>query len=829
VIKVDARDLCWQLMQADTEDDVVAILREAGYWDDPEYWRYVADDDNNFATVGNQQAESIAAMIEKIINGVDARLTNACLIAGIDPTSPEAPQSIREAVARFFEGKPDDSSDRAGRVAFWDDSKTTDEGRLLTVAATGNKPESGWPSISIADGGEGQTPDSFPDTFTSLHRSNKLRIPFVQGKFNMGGTGALQFCSQRHRLQLIVSRRNPALLPPGASERDQQWGFTVVRRETPTGSERSSVFTYLAPVAASPPRRGAVLAFEAEVWPLFPTADSSGRGAYERPATYGSLIKLYEYRWQGTKSNIVRSGDGLLRRLDQGLPELALPVRLYECRQGYSGHAGSFATNLLGLSARLERDKAEKLEEEFPVGSIIDMDGHKVIVKVFAFKKGQADQYRTARNGVIFTINGQAHATLSVDLFRRKQVAMSYLADSLLVTVDCSAIDGAMREDLFMNSRDRLRDNALSRRLEDELESLLRDDPALRALRNRRRQEDLADKLSEDKPLAEALEEILKRSPTLEKLFLQGHRLTSPFPSDGAGRGGGGKFQGKSFPTFFRFKGKQQGEELKRGVRLGSRARVAFETDAEDAYFVRDVDPGEWSVWRIIDGETPTQLPNCRLDGPRSGIATLHLELPNEVAEGDTLVLDVEVSDISRVDPFVNRLMLDMEPPTSSSPGGDGKRSRSATTGNGVRGTTGSLALPEVKRVHEDEWHRLSFHTFTEDTALAIVRADDDDHDVFDFYVNVDNKYVRAVQKESKENPRLLEEKFVYSMVLVGLALILDDHNSKRPVNGDNKNNAGTEESIERFVARVTTTLAPVILPMIDVVGSLSLDSLHDE
>jgi hypothetical protein len=828
VIKVDAKDLCWQLMQADTEDDVVAILHGAGYWDDPQYWRYIADDDNNFATVGNQQAESIAAMIEKIINGVDARLTNACLIAGIDPTSPGAPQSIREAVARFFEGKPDASSDRAGRVAFWDDGKATDEGSVLTVAATGNKPERGWPSISIADGGEGQTPDSFPDTFMSLHRSNKLRIPFVQGKFNMGGTGALQFCSQRHRLQLIVSRRNPVLLPAGASKRDHQWAFTVVRRETPTGSERSSVFTYLAPVGAGPARRGAVLAFEAQAWPIFPKADSSGRGAYERPATHGSLVKLYEYRWQGTKTNIVFGGDGLLRRLDQGLPELALPVRLYECRN-YKGHAGSFATNLLGLSARLERDKAEKLEEEFPVGSIIDMDGHKVIVKVFAFKKGQADQYRTARNGVIFTINGQAHATLSVDFFRRKQVGMSYLADSLLVTVDCSAIDGAMREDLFMNSRDRLRDNTLSRRLEDELESLLREDPALRALRNRRRQEDLANKLSEDKPLAEALEEILKRSPTLEKLFLQGQRLTSPFPSHGAGRGGGGKFQGKPFPTFFRFKGKQQGEELKRGVRLGSRARVAFETDAEDAYFVRDLYPAEWSVWRIIDGQTSTQLPNCRLDGPRSGIATLHLELPDEVAEGDALVLDVEVSDVSRVDPFVNHLMLDVEPPTSSPPGRDGKRSRTANTGNGIRGTTGSLALPEVKRVREEEWRTVSFHAFTGDTALAIVRADDDDHDVFDFYVNVDNKYVRAMQKESKENPRLLEEKFVYSMVLVGLALILDHHNSKRPVNGDSKNNAGADESIEQLVSRVTTTLAPVILPMVDVVGSLSLDNLDDE
>lgn len=113
---------------------------------------------------------------------------------------------------------------------------------------------------------------------------------------------------------------------------------------------------------------------------------------------------------------------------------------------------------------------------------------------------------------------------------------MSYLADSLLVILDCSAIDGVMREELFMNSRDRLRNNALSKRLEDELESLLKEDSALKALRNRRREEDLENQLSDDKPLAEALEEILKRSPTLEKLFLQGKRLTTPFPPQGPDR-----------------------------------------------------------------------------------------------------------------------------------------------------------------------------------------------------------------------------------------------------------------------------------------------------
>lgn len=275
-MSVNPRDLCMSLMRADTQADVIGLLQAAGYWDNTEVWRHLGDDENNFSAIGNQQAEAVAALIEKIINSVDARLTNACLEDGIDPIGAEAPASIREAVARFFEGKVKVDLERDGRIFAWDDSKATEEGRLLTVAATGLMPTQGQPSISIADQGEGQTPDDFPETFMSLHRSNKLRVHFVQGKFNMGGTGALQFCSDPHHLQLVVSRRNPALLQPGANARDEEWGFTVVRREAPTAGRRSSVFTYLAPVGADHDKRGKVPSFKAPMWPMFP------RGRHER-------------------------------------------------------------------------------------------------------------------------------------------------------------------------------------------------------------------------------------------------------------------------------------------------------------------------------------------------------------------------------------------------------------------------------------------------------------------------------------------------------------------------------------------------------------------
>ena len=264
-------ELCLSLMKADSEDEVLDLLQQAGYWQDRRVWRFLGDTENNFGPIGNQQSESVAALIEKLVNSVDARLMNACRQHRIDPNSPFAPQSMREAVAAFFENHEGGLPDDAGSIANWPDSKATKEADLLTLTATGLMPKagSGLPCLSIADAGEGQTPDDFPSTFLSLNRSNKLRIQFVQGKFNMGATGALQFCSPEHRLQLIVSRRNPEFLE-NATDRDLQWGFTVVRREQPQDGSRSSVFTYLAPLRVNEGRDGCVLSFPADEWPILP-------------------------------------------------------------------------------------------------------------------------------------------------------------------------------------------------------------------------------------------------------------------------------------------------------------------------------------------------------------------------------------------------------------------------------------------------------------------------------------------------------------------------------------------------------------------------------
>lgn len=810
-------DLCLALMRADTEEDVVALLVSAGYWDDVALWRYLGDTENNFGAVGNQQSEAVAALIEKLINGVDARLLNACLIAGVEPTSEAAPSSIRHAVAEFFEDHSGPLPPDFGSIALWPDLMATREADQLTLTATGHGPKtgSGLPCLTVADSGEGQTPDDFPSTFLSLQKSNKLRVQFVQGKFNMGATGALQFCSPRHRLQLIVSRRNPALVesPTG---RDLEWGFTIVRREPPSQGTRSSVFTYLAPRGVEEGRDGQVLSFTADRWPIFPRADKEGRDAYSRESTHGSLVKLYEYHLDGTRSNIVRSGGGLLQRVDFGMPELALPVRLYECRNTYKGHSGSFATNVLGVVARLDRDRHEKLEEGFPVGHVLRLEGREVRIRAYALKES-AREYRSGSNAIVFAINGQTHATKTLEFFRRRNVGMSQLADSLIVVVDCTAIEGQLREDLFMNSRDRLREVELGSKLEAAIEKFLHDDPTLRALKNRRREQEIAEKLNDARPLADALSDLVKQTPGLSQLLIGGRAIPSPFPKSGTGNGEGTtRFVGKRFPTFFRFRNRADGEILERLAHQGSTTRLRFETDAEDDYFHRDSERGAFEV-EIYDSNSDEWHPlqDLSFTGPSSGVAGLSFELPGHAQIGDELRVRILVTDPSRIDAFVLEAHLRIAGPASTTTGTGGK-DRDRNTGKGKGGDPGSVALPNIIPVHREEWEA---HSFDELSALKVVGqgADDEGQEVFDFYVNYDNKYLLLAQKDPSRDSEALRAQFVYSLVLFSMSLLIDE----RSKSASDVPPLAADGDLEAVVGVVSRRLAPFVLPTLEAMSAL--------
>jgi hypothetical protein len=776
-----ARDLCESLLWAESEDEIIAILQKHAYWNAEKAWRKFGDKENNFSIIGNQQSDPAAAMIEKFVNAVDAVLMLNCYQEGVHPEAPEAPGSISEALERYF-------NIRDGNLANVGARKRTRLAENVGFVATGRKRT---PNYTVFDKGEGQTPDAMPGTLLSLSESNKLRIPFVQGKFNMGGTGALQFCGG-HNLQLVISRRNPHIAD-SSDPSSVYWGFTIVRRESPGEGRRSSMFTYLAP-------DGVVPRFAAEEIRLPGMHD----GTQPLPLLeWGTVIKMFEYEMSGMKTNILFD---FYNQASLLLPRVGLPIRFYE-RRDYSGH--SLESTMAGLHVRLEEDKRENLEDGFPTHHEFKVAGEELHASVYAFQKGSADKYRRSE-GIIFTINGQTHGVLSQSFFTRDAVRMSYLADSLLVIVECDGISGRTREDLFMNSRDRLRSGGLRSLIERRLEEILREHPGLRELRERRRREVVEDRLADARPLKDMLGDILKKSPALSALFVTGTDLGNPFKSRLVGEKP--KFEGEPHPTYFRL---QRGEEHK-NCHINLRFRVQFETDVTNDYFGRDSYPGRFRLH--VNGQ-PSDDYVLNL---WNGVATLTISLPPDTEVGADLHCECWVEDDVLIDPFHNTFTRHVTGPIKIRKGQPGKRQPPAGNGTGERQTPEGLSMPEVFEVREERW---ADHGFDKYSALKVVGTGEGS---YDFFVNIDNVYLRSEIKSARSSdPRVLEAQFKFSLVLIGLALLKEKQkNEEELANG--RHGKQDSENVEARLFEITRAIAPVLLPLIDTLGALDIEEVME-
>lgn len=815
----EIRDLCVGLLLAESEDEVIGLLTKAGYWNDPTVWRHYGDVENNWGQGGNQQSLAEAALVEKIVNSVDARLINEALERNIDPKGADAPKSIREAVSRFFEGGTGKKMATGGFVEEWSDEKIREVAQGITLCGTGTKPTL---NITISDCGEGQTPRKIPTTIMSLSKSNKMYIPFVQGQFNQGGTGALRFCGH-HNLQLVVSRRNPKLLGPDPDEDDSRWGFTIVRRERPEGGRRNSILSYLAPVGvgdAHAERRGEILSFTALTMKLFPDKDSP----YGRDSAYGTAIKLFDYKYLGERSNIIR-GRSILSRLDLLLPEIALPIRLYEFRKSEAGKyldPGSRETTLSGLRRRLSN--TPNVETGFPITIPFSPAGEQLYATVYAFKSagsarddeeeedenpkkkklGGVTRYRK-REGVLFVRNGQTQGTLPKDFFRRDAMKLKTLADDLLVFVECDKMSDDVREDLFMPSRDRLTENDFKGELIDGLEQALRTDEILRQLRNQRQQERMTDKMKDDKPLADVLQHLIRNSPNLTALLQLGQRITAPFNANPTGSHEEKPFKGEVYPTFFKVKGTAYGEVHKRDCPVNYRMRLQFETDARDDYFVRRIEGGKFSlIW--IDKTSKEYMVSVVGPNLRRGAASVMATLPDGVEVGDVLALVARTKD-TRAE-FENKIEVTVRPWSEHRKGGENKnrnRNPSKQQGND-RERPRELATPKIDPVYRDRWDEVKFDEYA---AMKMdTEYDAANNEVPVFRINMDNTPLLHEIKQRRLEDAPARNQFMYANVLVGLSILLQDKDK-----GDQPPDAvqmNTEDRIEM----TCRALAPFMLSL---------------
>ena len=784
-IKADRNHrLAMDLVQAESQSEVVDILEKAGVWHDASRWRLYGDMENNYSTVGNQQDSADQALVEKLMNSSDAILLKECYRAGLDPKSKEAPQTIKDALTMFM-GYPH------GRLAELPSNKRSElAANSIGLVATGQKGKNSKPNYAIYDFGIGQSPEQFPETFLSLNANNKSEIPFVQGKYNMGSTGVLNFLEDE-KLQLILSRRDPALpLEDGCS---QNWGVTVVRKLPLKGNMKYPTFAYLTDV------NGEVLQFSADALPILP----DGKGAtYSNDMEYGAFVKLYEYEiGAGLKSALTFD---LYNRLSLLLPEMPIPVRIYEERD-YKGH--TMQATLAGLDTRIEDDRNENLERGFPGSGSFQLDGSTINVKLLAFKKdvdaesgkkvNRKEKYAT-KEGVVLSLNGQAHGFLDKAFFKRKAVDLGYIADSLLLIVDCSSLTRSQQLEIFMPSRDRMRNGELRRSLELALENLCKNHQGLKDLQAKRRSEMVRRSLEDDTVMADTIEKLVSDSPALSALFLTGTRLADAIARPDMQQGG--SFNGKYSPTIFH-PVKAYSDDQRRECEQGREHRFEFNTDAENDYFDRAEHRGQLRV--SCDGDE-LQIKMLSLwDGK------LYVQIipPKSIAIGEKFDLTFELVDDTLIEALSVKVpcmatvrRLKAKPKTKR------KRNKNANSEGAENRQKGGLALPSITPVSREAWAE---YGFDRESAMAVVNAGES----WDYFYNKDNIHLQHEQKRlSSDEMRMAEKQYSTALVLIALTLI---QNTQQ----DNENDSAGHLDVEKYVKETTRALSPIILPVIRGLG----------
>ncbi len=601
-----------------------------------ENWKPLGGNPNNYGIIENQQSSPIAALIEKITNSIDAILMKKCYEMGVDPKSTEAPQTMDEAVEMFYLNRN------------WDlQSNRRKQAEEIQIIADGPTSET---AVIIYDNGEGQPPEKFEDTFLSLVTGNKNEIPFVQGKYNMGGSGAIVFCG-KNGYQLIGSKRH---------DKTGDFGFTLVRQHPLTKEEKkikkNTWYEYLT--------------IDGKI-PSFPI-DELDLKLHNRKFTSGTIIKLYSYQF----AKRYGFAQELNQQLTEFLFEPALPILTKDTKERYPNNK-VLETDLFGLKRRLEKEESDYLQKTFVEEYEDDLFfGSKLIVTGYIFankvknysvtesKKHIRERYFKNNMSVLFSMNGQVHGHYTTE-FITQSLKFSLLKNHLLIHVDCTHLDYDFRKRLFMASRDRLKGGGETKALRGFLAKQLSKKGSILYELNQERKNSISFESGSTTELLKSFTKDIGMAPDLMRLLSQTFKLDfkdntkkkkNPKEKKNQQEKEEATFSPKRFPSFFNLKGK--GTKSAISLPLNGENQIQFATDVEDNYFHRTDDPGELEVALVSHKSSETkggdregtkteisEVLNVHKSSPHNGTIRINVNTEGkEVSVGDEIEIKVSLN-----------------------------------------------------------------------------------------------------------------------------------------------------------------------------------------
>ena len=618
--------LFWDIFNSENEQELNDLIINDDLLSDNNNWiPYGKDGRNNFGTFESQQNESVPALVEKLTNSIDSLLLKQCRLNKIDPKSSKAPKNMADAVEKFYNIKNGDFSEVS----------STDRRNIaadIQVLATEDKNS---PNLLVYDNGEGQHPDNFPDTFLSLFKGNKTIIPFVHGKYNMGSTGAVAYCGRKHCYQLIGSKLQDKL----NNHPSNPFGFTLVRRHPLTIEEENQYI----------PAWYEYFVINGEV-PRF-EINTLDFGLWGRKFNNGSIVKLFSYQLpRGSRSDITLD---LWRDLNHFLYHPALPLLVYE-KRFKGGHSPTKL--MLGNKTRLVIDERDKKEKTKTI-SIEDKEMGIVPIEYTVFHPEVKQSEFIKNKAVVFTLNGQVQGRLE-RRFISQDLGYSMLRDSLLIQIECTYLKPSFRRQLFMASRDRLKeDSEETQILKNKIISLLKSDDTLKEL-NQNRKRHIFHENIQDKELIKQVMSNLPIDKDLLKLLKKGGDLNF-IERSGTTKNGTKKlkekirkkYTSKRFPSIFKIdsNGSEEGKKVK-SIPLNGKGVIKFETDVEDEYLFRPKEKGELQLQilgyrnirtgkkrKIVRPSKVEDILNVTKEGPIDNTIKITFEPQENINVGDEI------------------------------------------------------------------------------------------------------------------------------------------------------------------------------------------------
>ncbi|NQT01351.1 MAG: hypothetical protein HQ580_04985 [Planctomycetes bacterium] len=532
--------------------------------------------------------EPVPPLVERITNGIDAILERTEAEKRGSGQLPGSPRKAAEQWLGVKKGHLDALSQEQIRqladnveISFWDSGHDK------------------HPTVVIHDKGIGQHPFDLPSTILSLGESNKIGKHYLCGAYGHGGSSTFAWCDYT----IMISRRRPG----HNNGKPDLIGWTIIRKNAEYEDAKTTIYEYLVTEDKKVPTiQPKVLEKSGFEFGTYIAHIGYELDRYSGPASIVSY-RLFQNRlfdpvlpyWlvdNRQEPRFRRALGGNLRRLHNLEEEETSSKSQVEYQNEYEENLGDDGKMLVRYWVLKVKPRAEGGEEKFYLDSYLEAP-------------------KSPRN-VAITLNGQRQEFLD-KRFIKDATKLSFLADYLLVQIECENLSLRRKKDIFTATRQRIREGA--GRL-DLVKQVVTD-----ALKN----DEKLKKLEEER--AEATLSKMDEKSEREVRGLLDRLITSPQTSirggveslSAEGPGGVTKFQPKDPPTYLEIINEEEPIEFLPGVAQ----RIVLETDGPDDTFERKTNRASLFV-------NLSNIPNVKINrGPaRSGRINIQITVPPDTS-----------------------------------------------------------------------------------------------------------------------------------------------------------------------------------------------------